>query len=286
MRAWHNTHVPTFVVNYCIMKYFLVLNAHHLSDYNIKSRPDNRYRNKNDALNSEEMYEWQTIRENYLQFLVSLQLDYTPYLSVALQTFKIRSLSTPLTYLTTFRTCGCIHSRSRRTTARQNSRIRKVSYMQPYVSNRAHKKCSYETPGSYTNITTVFQTKTNPTHTAGFQTSQRIFKTKLVVLLPSEQLLNIWKYHQVGYFHTLIHDARKHEPKASKCFTFARSEILRAKQVTIKTFWDITSVNYLTVGASLEVCMAVWLTFFWDAASVGKRFLKSHGDNVPSFSRI
>jgi hypothetical protein len=83
---------------------------------------------------------------------------------IALRTFKPRCLRTPPTYLTTFRTFGCIHSRSHRTTARQNSGIRKVSYMQPYVSNRTHKTC-YETPGSYTDIKTVCQKKkpTQPT---------------------------------------------------------------------------------------------------------------------------
>ena len=128
-------------------------------DYNFKSRPENRCTNKNDNLNSEEMYEWQTIRENKLQFLVSWQLDYTPYTASHCKPFKIRSLCTTLIYLTTFRTFGCIHSRSRRITARQNSRIRKASDMQPYISNRTHKKCCFETPGSYTNITTVCQKK-------------------------------------------------------------------------------------------------------------------------------
>jgi len=160
------------------------LNTHNLSDYNYKSRQDNRCTNKSDNLNSEEMYEWQSIRENKLQFLlvVSWQLDYTPYTVSHCKPFKIPCLCTPLTYLTTFRTFGRIHSSSRRITARQNSRIRKVSDMQPYVSNRTHKSVVTK-PQALTLTTQQSARKNQPNPHSRVPNVTAIFQTKLVVYL-------------------------------------------------------------------------------------------------------
>lgn len=64
------------------------------------------------------------------------------------------------------------------------------------------------------------------------------FQTKLVDLLPSDQLLNT--------------------------FTFARSEVFREKQAgDDSNFLGHFFGNYLAVGANLEVCRAVWLPLFF-----------------------